>query len=141
MRIATGLFSFSYPKRSTEWWTRRFERLTVYPPRWDVWRVRVFFAIAMAACGSALWEEAWRVCTKGKIDHFSQSDGLSSDSVSAIFQDREGKIWVGTHAGLDRFRELPITPFYDASGILEPPRLRSRGVDRRQRVGPDCRWA
>ena len=54
---------------------------------------------------------------QGKIDHLSQSDGLSGDSVSSIFQDREGTIWVGTHSGLDRFRELPITPFSTRQGL------------------------
>ena len=54
---------------------------------------------------------------EGRIDHFSQSDGLSSDTVSALFQDREGTIWVGTHAGLDRFRELPVTPFTIRQGF------------------------
>jgi signal transduction histidine kinase/ligand-binding sensor domain-containing protein len=46
----------------------------------------------------------------GTIDQFLQSDGLSSDSVAGLFQDREGNIWVATHAGLDRFREFPVTP-------------------------------
>jgi signal transduction histidine kinase/ligand-binding sensor domain-containing protein len=47
----------------------------------------------------------------GRLDHFSQAEGLSSDSVAGLFQDREGNIWVATHAGLDRFREFPVTPF------------------------------
>src|SRR5262245_18833888 len=48
---------------------------------------------------------------EGTIDQFSQSEGLSSDSVAGLFQDREGSIWVATHGGLDRFCEFPVTPF------------------------------
>src|SRR5262249_37654792 len=47
----------------------------------------------------------------GTIDQFSQSEGLSSDSVSGLFEDREGSIWIATHGGLDRFRQFPVTPF------------------------------
>jgi signal transduction histidine kinase/ligand-binding sensor domain-containing protein len=47
----------------------------------------------------------------GRIDQFSQTEGLSSDSVAGLFQDREGNIWVATHGGLDRFRTLPVTAF------------------------------
>ena len=54
---------------------------------------------------------------EGRIDHFSQSDGLSSNTVDALFQDREGTIWVGTHAGLDRFREFSVTPFTMRQGF------------------------
>jgi signal transduction histidine kinase/ligand-binding sensor domain-containing protein len=53
----------------------------------------------------------------GRIDQFSQSDGLSSDSVSGLFQDREGNIWVATHGGLDRFRAFPVTPFTAQQGL------------------------
>ncbi|HMF95613.1 MAG TPA: two-component regulator propeller domain-containing protein [Vicinamibacterales bacterium] len=52
-----------------------------------------------------------------RIDQFSQSDGLSSDSVAGLFQDREGNIWVATHGGLDRFRALPVTPFTLQQGL------------------------
>ena len=41
----------------------------------------------------------------GKVDLFSQADGLSGDFITALFSDREGTVWVATDAGLDRFRE------------------------------------
>ena len=38
------------------------------------------------------------------------ADGLSSDLVRVIFQDREANIWVGTNAGLDRFSRSNVVP-------------------------------
>ncbi len=37
------------------------------------------------------------------FDHFSMIDGLSQNSVTCIFQDSQGFLWVGTQAGLNRF--------------------------------------
>lgn len=39
---------------------------------------------------------------------FTQADGLTSDLVVALFEDREGTIWVATPNGLDQFRESPV---------------------------------
>ena len=39
---------------------------------------------------------------------FTQADGLTSDLVVALFEDREGTIWVATPKGLDQFRESPV---------------------------------
>lgn len=36
--------------------------------------------------------------------HFSHADALSHDGVRALLEDREGNLWIGTHAGLDRLR-------------------------------------
>src|SRR5215469_3910429 len=44
------------------------------------------------------------------IESFTSRDGLSDDFVSAILQDHEGNIWVGTHKGLDRFRKTNVVP-------------------------------
>ena len=44
--------------------------------------------------------------TTGKFTHFrntKDSSSLSHDLVRAILQDREGKLWFGTHGGLDLF--------------------------------------
>src|SRR5262249_33335578 len=40
----------------------------------------------------------------------TRRDGLSSDHIFSLFQDREGNVWVGTAQGLDRFSELVATP-------------------------------
>ncbi|HXJ93013.1 MAG TPA: two-component regulator propeller domain-containing protein [Terriglobia bacterium] len=46
---------------------------------------------------------------QGRTDRFTQADGLSSDFVEDVFEDREGNVWVCTNNGLDRFRDFPVT--------------------------------
>jgi signal transduction histidine kinase/streptogramin lyase len=53
----------------------------------------------------------------GKTSLFTHDDGLSSNQVYALFEDREGTIWVGTSDGLDRFREWPVTPLSVKQGL------------------------
>src|SRR4029077_14592363 len=43
---------------------------------------------------------------------FSVEDGLSSNVVNAILQTRNGFLWIGTDAGLDRFDGRHFTPIY-----------------------------
>lgn len=43
-------------------------------------------------------------------EFFTAKDGLSSDRALAVLEDREGNIWVGTSAGLDRFTPASIHP-------------------------------
>ncbi len=43
---------------------------------------------------------------QGKMDGFSQSDGLSGNYIRNLFEDREGNIWVATNNGLDCFRHV-----------------------------------
>jgi signal transduction histidine kinase/ligand-binding sensor domain-containing protein len=44
------------------------------------------------------------------VDVFRRADGLTSGRSIPILADREGNIWVGTNAGLNRFRETEIVP-------------------------------
>ena len=46
-----------------------------------------------------------------EAEQFTAKDGLLSDVVDVMFEDREGNIWVGTDRGLERFREGAVAPF------------------------------
>jgi ligand-binding sensor domain-containing protein len=43
-----------------------------------------------------------------KMEKFSERDGLSTEFVWCLLEDREHNIWVGTQNGLNRFRETSI---------------------------------
>jgi signal transduction histidine kinase/ligand-binding sensor domain-containing protein len=45
---------------------------------------------------------------EGGTDLFDRSDGLSSNDVGRLYEDREGNIWAATDNGLDRFRDFAV---------------------------------
>ena len=63
--------------------------------------------------GNGLWRashperfETWRPAEVDALtERYARANGLTSDYAETIFQDSEGDIWVGTNAGLDRFRQ------------------------------------
>jgi signal transduction histidine kinase/ligand-binding sensor domain-containing protein len=59
---------------------------------------------------------------EGRTDLFTPAEGLSGESVDALFEDREGNIWVATDDGLDRFRDFAVPTISIQQG------LSSRGV-------------
>lgn len=66
---------------------------------------------------------------QGKADIFGLSQGLSGEAAIALFEDREGSIWVASGSGLDRFRDFAISMFSVNQG-LSSPRIRSVIADR-----------
>ena len=57
---------------------------------------------------------------QGRADWFSEKDGLTSDTVLGVFEDRERNIWVSTTAGLDRFREYCVPTISNKEGLADP---------------------
>jgi signal transduction histidine kinase/ligand-binding sensor domain-containing protein len=53
----------------------------------------------------------------GAVDVFSQTDGLSGNTISALFEDREGGLWVATTDGLDYFRESAVISYSAKQGL------------------------
>ena len=54
---------------------------------------------------------------QGKVDTFTQADGLSGDVLTNLFEDREGDIWVVGPNGLDRFRAFAIPRVSSMQGL------------------------
>ena len=50
---------------------------------------------------------AWRF-HDSDVEAFTQPNGLTSDFIYCVLQDREGNVWFGTSGGLDRFRQSPV---------------------------------
>lgn len=53
----------------------------------------------------------------GSIDRFRSADGLSGDAINAIFEDREGTVWIATSKGIDNFRDLSIISYSIREGL------------------------
>jgi signal transduction histidine kinase len=64
-----------------------------------------------------------------QVEAFGQQNGLTSDYINCVLQDREGNIWIGASGGLDRFRQSPIVsvPVHPISfrGALPIPSVHS----------------
>ena len=56
---------------------------------------------------------------QGKVDLFSRTDGLSSNYVRGLLEDREGNIWVATDNGLDRFRRTAVATMSVQHGLSD----------------------
>src|SRR5271166_1948786 len=54
---------------------------------------------------------------QGRVDHFSQSDGLSGDSIGDLYEDSEGNVWVASGGGLDRFRDFAVAAISVNQGL------------------------
>ena len=51
------------------------------------------------------------------VDHYARTEGLSSDYVRALFEDREGILWAATSKGVDKFHDPAVTTFSVLEGL------------------------
>lgn len=77
---------------------------------------------------------------QGRTDWFSQSDGLSGNSVSALLEDREGSIWVATSEGLDRFRDSTALHDLCETGPVQRRNFVRAGGNGWKRLDRRLRW-
>src|SRR5208282_6326358 len=54
---------------------------------------------------------------EGRLAAISASDGLVDNSVESLLVDREGNLWVGTGAGLQRLRRSNLLVFGQNEGL------------------------
>ena len=56
--------------------------------------------------------------TEGKFLSLTTREGLPSDDVQSIYEDRESNIWIGTTAGLTRFKENVFSTVTTKDGLV-----------------------
>jgi ligand-binding sensor domain-containing protein/signal transduction histidine kinase len=54
---------------------------------------------------------------QGPFTTISKDDGLPAEAILAVFQDREGGLWLGSDRGLINYRDGRITSYSQASGL------------------------
>ena len=52
-----------------------------------------------------------------RVDKFVAANGLSSDTITAFFEDREGNVWTATSEGVDCFRDTSLISFSAREGL------------------------
>jgi signal transduction histidine kinase/ligand-binding sensor domain-containing protein len=87
----------------------------------DVDGTKLPAATLLADSHSSLWigtksQGLYRL-QAGQLERFDTADGLSSNNIRRILEDREGDIWVVTDRGVDMFRDLPVTSYAMREGM------------------------
>lgn len=73
----------------------------------------------IATFGEGLWRVAHDTRQgPARVERANLRTGLSSDSVQALAEDRDGNIWVGTTGGLHRLTERKLTPVQDVGFVV-----------------------
>ena len=72
----------------------------------------------VATIGKGLWRVQIDPGTRPGRIRVAPFPALPDDSAQALFEDREGNIWVGTPTGLHRLTRKPLAPIVNAGPIL-----------------------
>ena len=97
----------------------------VVPPGLDT---QPFVVMAIAEADGALWlgtDGNGLLRVADAVDKYTVKEGLSSDQVRALYTGRDGTLWIGTRAGLDRWKggqlthQAPPAGVWDAVGAIE----------------------
>lgn len=63
----------------------------------------------------------WQDRGESLLDHYDSGDGLSGNLVSALLEDRNGNLWVGTQSGLNRLDRPQIEVLFSDTPKAVPP--------------------
>src|SRR5688572_428931 len=67
----------------------------------------------VATRGQGLWRIRADHRGEPTVEFLTRQHGLATDAVQCVFEDREGNVWVGTQAGLQRLTPHRVTPLTD----------------------------
>ena len=92
-------------------------------PRTQWWFYAPQLHGGLLANDHALWTadgEGLRREANGKTASFAAAQGLSSNTVGQLLEDREGNVWATTAEGVDRFRPVRVKGLVFESSVIKP---------------------
>ena len=118
------------PSRTGGWWVETAGRVRLWREgQWladageRLWSVEHPSPTCLETREGYLWigsvgDGLFRYRTNGPAQHLTQTEGLGSDLVCALFEDAEGNLWVGTRAGgLNRVRPALFKTYTRNDGL------------------------
>jgi ligand-binding sensor domain-containing protein len=84
---------------------------------WESVRVLFFDREGDLWVGSRIGGAERRLHDNQQRIRYSRETGLSDNAITAITQDKEGAIWIGTTHGLNRIQSNQVTQFYRQQGL------------------------
>ena len=120
----TSIFSLA-EDGSGQIWVGTPQGLRCYNAKFQPVRIPAFYTevkTMLVDSHGVLWigttGEGLRRYHFGKFTGLRRTDGLSSDNITALYEDHEGNLWVGTRNGLNLLSDVKL-PIYAASeGLL-----------------------
>src|SRR5258706_3021674 len=118
LRLSTGQPG-KVPHRSRPWVIRANVQGMIFDREGSLWIASIGKGVQRIPFVDRQAER--RIGHSGRVPQiFTRKDDLTTDFATSIFEDREGNIWVGTRAGLDRFRKSNIVRVVFPEYSLQP---------------------
>lgn len=76
----------------------------------------------------------YRILPNGEVEHFTQKDGLPDINISVLYEDKNGRIWVGLRPNISSGLVLLVAETIKNQSIVERFYTQKEGLDRKSVV-------
>jgi diguanylate cyclase (GGDEF)-like protein len=116
-----------YPAKSGDVWVGTFAGLSVVRgnaviaqptgDKLDTTYIASFFEDRQGSLWIATYGEGLYQLVSGGLKHFTQKDGLGSNTINRVYEDKDGALWLGSLEGMQRWHAGKFDSFTSIDGL------------------------